>query len=63
MIIIGNARLLARNPLWNALLTHFQERDCLVEGTVNTYDKYLIEIYVLLRCVFNCSQKCVLTGV
>ena len=32
VIIIGNARLLARNPLWNALLTHFQERDCLVEG-------------------------------
>ena len=35
VIIIGNARLLARNPLWNALLTHFQERDCLVEGPLN----------------------------
>lgn len=32
VIIIGNARLLARNPLWYSLLTHFQERDCIVEG-------------------------------
>ena len=35
VIIIGNAKVLARNPLWNALLTHFQERDCLVEGPLN----------------------------
>lgn len=35
VIIIGNARLLAKNPLWNALLTHYQERDCLVEGPLN----------------------------
>ena len=36
IVIIGNARLLARNPLWNSLLNHFQERDCLVEGPVNS---------------------------
>ena len=35
VIIIGNARLLAKNPLWNSLLSHFQERDCLVEGPLN----------------------------
>jgi regulator of nonsense transcripts 1 len=35
VIIVGNAKLLSRNPLWNALLTHFQERDCLVEGPIN----------------------------
>eukprot|EP01042_Synura_sphagnicola_P001073 gene1073-1209_t len=35
VIIIGNARLLAKNPLWNALLIHFQERDCLVDGPLN----------------------------
>lgn len=35
VIIIGNAKLLARNALWNALLIHFQERDCLVEGPIN----------------------------
>mmetsp|Transcript_25420 Transcript_25420/g.27792 ORF Transcript_25420/g.27792 Transcript_25420/m.27792 type:complete len:1081 (+) Transcript_25420:100-3342(+) len=35
VIIIGNARLLARNPLWYTLLTHYQERDCIVDGPVN----------------------------
>lgn len=34
-IIIGNARLLAKNPLWNSLLSHFMERGCLVEGPLN----------------------------
>jgi regulator of nonsense transcripts 1 len=34
-IIIGNARILARNPLWNSLLNHFQSRNCLAEGPVN----------------------------
>lgn len=33
LIIIGNAKLLAKDPLWNNLLTHFQARDCLVEGS------------------------------
>ena len=32
LIVIGNARQLSRHPLWNALLVHFQSRDCLVEG-------------------------------
>ena len=41
VVIVGNAKLLARNPLWNALLTHFQQRDCLVEGNViNCYYEY-----------------------
>lgn len=35
VFIIGNARLLARNALWNSLLLHFQERDCLLEGPLN----------------------------
>jgi hypothetical protein len=35
IIIIGNARLLARNPLWYTLLTHFQERNCIMEGPIN----------------------------
>ena len=34
-IIIGNARLLAKNALWNSLLSHYMERDCLVEGPLN----------------------------
>lgn len=44
VIIIGNARLLARNPLWNALLCHFQERGCLVEGSINNLQPSMISI-------------------
>jgi hypothetical protein len=44
VIIVGNARLLARNPLWNALLTHFQERDCLVEGPLNNLQTSMMAI-------------------
>ena len=35
VMVIGNAKLLAKNPLWNALLRHYQDRDCLVEGPLN----------------------------
>ncbi len=43
-MIIGNARLLARNPLWNALLVHFQERDCLVEGSLTNLQLSMISL-------------------
>lgn len=44
VIIIGNARLLARNPLWYSLLTHFQERECIVEGPLNNLQPSLINL-------------------
>lgn len=44
VIIIGNARLLARNPLWNALLHHFQERECIVEGPLNNLQQSMISL-------------------
>lgn len=44
VIIIGNARLLARNPLWYQLLTHFQERNCIVEGPVNNLQVSMISL-------------------
>jgi hypothetical protein len=44
VVIIGNARLLAKNPLWNSLLTFFQERDCIVEGPLNALQISLISI-------------------
>lgn len=42
VIIIGNARLLAKNPLWNALLTHFRERECVVEGPLNNLQQSMM---------------------
>jgi hypothetical protein len=44
IIIVGNARLLARNPLWYALLTHYQERDCILEGPLNNLQISLINL-------------------
>jgi hypothetical protein len=44
VVIIGNARLLAKNPLWNSLLTFFQERDCIVEGPLNALQISMISI-------------------
>lgn len=35
LIIIGNAKVLSRHPLWNLLLTTFKEKGCLVEGPLN----------------------------
>lgn len=35
IILLGNPRVLSKNALWAALLLHFKEYDCLVEGTLN----------------------------
>jgi regulator of nonsense transcripts 1 len=44
VIIVGNARLLARNPLWYSLLTHYQERDCILEGPLNNLQVSLMNL-------------------
>jgi hypothetical protein len=35
LVIIGNPRVLAKQPLWHLLLTHFKASECLVEGALN----------------------------
>ncbi|VDM94925.1 unnamed protein product [Thelazia callipaeda] len=35
IIIVGNAKVLSRNPLWSYLLSVFKEKGCLVEGPLN----------------------------
>lgn len=35
IVLLGNPRVLSKNPLWAALLLHFKEFDCLVEGPLN----------------------------
>jgi hypothetical protein len=32
LAILGNARVLSKQPLWNTLLSHFKAEGCLVEG-------------------------------
>ncbi len=35
IVIVGNPRILMKNALWNELLTHFRDRECLVDGPLN----------------------------
>mmetsp|Transcript_32338 Transcript_32338/g.50133 ORF Transcript_32338/g.50133 Transcript_32338/m.50133 type:complete len:1034 (+) Transcript_32338:241-3342(+) len=35
IVFLGNPRVLSKNALWAALLLHFKEYDCLVEGPLN----------------------------
>ena len=35
MVLLGNPKLLSKQPLWNALISHFRDADCLVEGPLN----------------------------
>jgi regulator of nonsense transcripts 1 len=35
IILLGNPRVLSKNALWAALLLHFKEYDCLVEGPLH----------------------------
>mmetsp|Transcript_11925 Transcript_11925/g.17981 ORF Transcript_11925/g.17981 Transcript_11925/m.17981 type:complete len:1012 (-) Transcript_11925:1834-4869(-) len=35
LFVLGNPRVLSKNPLWAALLLHFKEYDTLVEGPLN----------------------------
>ena len=35
VVVLGNPRVLAKQQLWNNLLTHFKDRDCLVEGPLS----------------------------
>ena len=42
LVILGNARVLAKSPLWNALLSHFKHHQCLVEGPISSLTECMI---------------------
>ncbi|CAJ0961498.1 unnamed protein product, partial [Mesorhabditis belari] len=44
LVIIGNAKVLAREPLWNELLNHFKERNLIVEGALNNLKTSLVQL-------------------
>jgi hypothetical protein len=44
LIIVGNAKVLARQMLWNSLLTMFRDKGCLVEGALNNLKKSMMEL-------------------
>lgn len=36
VVVLGNPRVLARHPLWHVLLSHYQQKGVLVEGSLNS---------------------------
>lgn len=44
LVILGNPKVLSRDPLWNKLLVHFKERGCLVEGSMKNLKQSLVQL-------------------
>ncbi|KAJ9528293.1 hypothetical protein QJQ45_014261, partial [Haematococcus lacustris] len=44
LVILGNPRVLSRQPLWNALLVHFREAGCLVEGALSNLKPSMVQL-------------------
>ncbi|KAF8380638.1 hypothetical protein HHK36_028127 [Tetracentron sinense] len=43
IVILGNPKVLSRQPLWNGLLTHYKEHECLVEGPLNNLKQSMVQ--------------------
>ncbi|GJZ38779.1 regulator of nonsense transcripts 1 homolog isoform X1 [Tanacetum coccineum] len=43
IVILGNPKVLSKQPLWNGLLTHFKEHECLVEGPLNNLKQSMVQ--------------------
>ncbi|KAF9028563.1 ATP dependent helicase [Hymenopellis radicata] len=43
VVILGNPKVLSKHPLWHYLLTHYKEKECLVEGPLNNLQPSMIQ--------------------
>lgn len=43
VVVLGNPKVLSKQPLWNALLTHFKENGVLVDGPLNNLKQCMIQ--------------------
>lgn len=44
MVILGNPKVLSRQALWNALLTHYKDHGCLVEGPLTNLKQSMVQL-------------------
>lgn len=44
VVVLGNPRVLTKQPLWAALLAHFKDSGCLVEGPLSNLKSSLVQI-------------------
>ncbi len=42
LVILGNPKVLSKQPLWNNLIVHFKDNGCLVEGPLNNLKQSLV---------------------
>ncbi|OIW10868.1 hypothetical protein TanjilG_27814 [Lupinus angustifolius] len=43
IVVLGNPKVLSKQPLWNGLLTHYKEYECLVEGPLNNLKQSMVQ--------------------
>ncbi|KAI3738525.1 hypothetical protein L2E82_28559 [Cichorium intybus] len=43
IVILGNPKVLSKQPLWNGLMTHYKEHECLVEGPLNNLKQSMVQ--------------------
>ncbi|KAG9133990.1 hypothetical protein Leryth_004699, partial [Lithospermum erythrorhizon] len=43
VVILGNPKVLSKQLLWNGLLTHYKEHECLVEGPLNNLKQSMVQ--------------------
>ncbi|GBG63841.1 hypothetical protein CBR_g39626 [Chara braunii] len=43
LVLLGNPKVLSKQPLWNALLSHYKAHECLVEGPLNNLKQSMVQ--------------------
>jgi regulator of nonsense transcripts 1 len=43
LVVLGNPKVLSKQPLWNNLLVHFKEQEVLVEGPLNALKRSMVQ--------------------
>jgi regulator of nonsense transcripts 1 len=44
LVLLGNPKVLAKDALWNALLVHFKDQGCLVEGSLTNLRQSALQL-------------------
>ena len=44
LVVMGNPRVLSKQPVWSALLSHFKEEDALVEGPLTSLKSSMVHL-------------------
>lgn len=57
VIILGNARVLAKQPLWNALLSYYKANECLVEGPLNALKQSVVQFPKPTKLKFGVAMR------